>query len=118
MRFALCMAAILIAGCHEVHAEPLICTPTQKFYCTANGCREIPAQTWALVDAIKGMYARCDKNGCDRYDAAVSRSGVMTNIEVPARALFARFSGSGEAFVEVASQLTDIYVSHGSCKSQ
>ena len=100
----------------SAHAQELRCEILQKYVCEAAGCKSVPAKVWNLVDAAKRIYARCDSNGCDKYDAQFSVSGTFINIDVLGRGLTAKVATDGSSFHEVATLTHVIYVSFGSCR--
>lgn len=93
------------------------CEISKKHLCGPGGCETAIAAVWNAIDLEQQTFARCDRNGCDTYQAAVSESGVFTNIAIVDRGLMARLSATGE-FMEVASLGTTAYVSHGRCIRQ
>lgn len=93
----------------------LVCTPATKSLCSGGICQNTRVTTWAKTNEAQKTYSRCDKQGCDTYDAGYSHSGVYTNIEVSGRSLIAKI-GPAKEFVEIAAMGTDVYVSYGRCK--
>lgn len=94
------------------------CDATRKYYCVANeGCKQIPATTFARMNMQNRMYSRCDRNGCDDYSAAMSVSGQFLMIDVSGRGLTAKISLDCSAFHETVSLGHEVYISFGPCKS-
>ena len=93
------------------------CDLTNKYHCSQKqGCRSIPPKTWAQIDTDKRTYSRCNRLGCDLYDADFNTSGAFVTIEVNGRGLMAKMQLDGSSFVEVATLATDVYTSFGSCR--
>jgi hypothetical protein len=117
MRSAFIIGLMLIST-GSAFAEPLKCTISAKYVCTvAEGCRSVPGSVWNVIDLSRKTYARCDRAGCDTYDARMSQSGAFTNIEVPGRGMLAKLGGAEPSdFVEVATLTGTIYNSFGSCR--
>ena len=83
------------------------CDTKEKHVCeSGSGCRSIPPSTWNLIDAEKLTYSRCDRRGCDHYDAEFRASGAFINIDVRGRGLIAKMAVDGSSFVEVATLKT------------
>jgi hypothetical protein len=113
MRKALLLAATLIPA--GAAATPLRCTWTERSACgPENGCRPVPAATWALLDVDGREYQRCDAKGCDAYSAVISRSGAYTLVDLPGRGMFAKLGDDGRA-TEVVSLGHGVLVSQGRC---
>jgi hypothetical protein len=98
-------------------ALKLECEIKERFVCEAGAaCRSLPVEVWNHIDTVSGTYARCtDARGCDNYDARVSYSGYIVNIDVPGRGIIATVSKDG-AFHEVATITHSVVVSFGTCK--
>lgn len=95
-------------------ATPQQCTIQTKFFCTLDGCQSVPVGVWNVWDPVTGEYARCDRLGCDTYQAIVTTSGQFLVIDVPGRGMLARLSVAGQ-FTEVVTLGNDTYLSFGSC---
>jgi hypothetical protein len=93
----------------------LECRPNKKNVCGVAGCRSSEPRTFLRLKPSDGTYQRCDSQGCDTYKAAVSYSGIWTNMTVADRALLARLT-SGLQFVEVTTMNDDFYLYRGTCK--
>ena len=114
MKFVLAIVALAFAP--SALAKPLRCDFTVKRQCDDTGqCRVLPPVVWGLFDPERKTYSRCDRNGCDTYDATVTHSGIYTVVSLPANGLFAKIADDGSA-VEVASIGTDVLISYGKCK--
>ena len=92
----------------------LVCRPAAKQLCTAKGCSPVALGTFGLLDLVRSTYSRCDHNGCDTYDAQMSKAGAFTTVDVLGRGLVVKVGDDG-SYVEVATLGTIVYVSHGSC---
>lgn len=96
-------------------ANSLICEATQKAACDIDEpCRELPTNIYILIDQNAGVYARCDSNSCDYYEATFSPSGPFTNI-VFAPGTLAKLFNNGTFFTEVVTLGLQTLVSHGTC---
>ena len=118
--FGVATFMLVVSSAESVaNAETYKCQPTEKHYCEADkGCTQIPAKTWAKVDTVNGTYSRCDRIGCDDYDAHFAKSGKFISITVPGRGLIAQMSVDGSQFTEVATLAGAVYTSFGACKTE
>ena len=112
------------------HAEQLRCDIDIRFFCDSKtGCKPIKPAVSNLIDTDRQTIARCDSMGCDVHNAVFELSGAYMNIvAVPANGLSAKLAvvdtvipklGIGSPlgeFSEVATQMTNVYVSFGRCK--
>jgi hypothetical protein len=114
MRCLLVLAA-LAPAVTAAHAETLRCEITSKFMCELTACQAAKLGGYNLVDLDKNTIARCDRLGCDTYDAVVSASGAFLNVAVPDRGLMAKLSLSLDSFTEVVTLAGQVYVSFGRC---
>ena len=108
-----CIAMALLPS--AVMAAELQCDIAAKFSCQPTGCEPNQLGVWNLVDIERERFSRCDRNGCDHYDATVSQSGVFYNIEVPGRGIIAKMSLDGKSYMEVATIGVSALISFGSC---
>lgn len=98
-------------------AEPVRCTWTEKVQCDPGmGCTAQPVRTWATIDLAARRYQRCDRLGCDTYDAHVTRSGIYYIVDLPGRGVFAKLGADGQG-TEVISLGRGVLVSHGRCRA-
>lgn len=108
-------AGLLISPAVAESAEPLRCTWTEKVQCDpGSGCSAQPIKTWATIDLDGRRYQRCDRLGCDTYDASVTRSGVYRVIDLPGRGVFTKLADDGRG-TEVVSLGNSVLVSQGHC---
>jgi len=91
------------------------CTFTAKQFCDASGCKSLSPAVRVKLDDQALTYSRCDRRGCDTHPAKISHSGIFTIAEIPGAGTFLKFGSKGDV-VEVASQMTAVYVSHGDCR--
>lgn len=110
---AICLAVILFPS--AVLATELRCEISSKYTCSREGCSPNKLGVWNLIDLERGKFSRCDRNGCDQYDANVSQSGIYYNIEVPGHGVLAKMTLDGTEYIEVATLGTTVLVSFGSC---
>lgn len=101
-----------------------VCFPTKKFLCSSSGCtaQEKPS-VFVLIGSGPTM-SRCDRAGCDTYDAIMEKGGEFVNAQTKdPRGLIFKMSFSNNAlnskneFVEVATLGLDTQVSYGYCRS-
>jgi hypothetical protein len=116
MRGSLLLFAILLVTTPSPAAE-LKCEISQKYICETTGCRTAPTNVWNLVNTTKKTYARCDRMGCDKYDALFSQSDVFVNIALPERGVIAKMAVDASSFHEVTTLAHSVYVSFGSCQA-
>jgi hypothetical protein len=100
-----------------VEAKTLKCSWSQKQQCApGQPCRPAPLDMWAKVDLQKKKYRRCDRRGCDTYDALVQIDrAAFTNIDLPGLGLFVKI-GPDQRATEVVSFGNVIMISQGWCK--
>jgi hypothetical protein len=100
------------------------CLPSSYVVCNNGRCTPAAPTTFYFVDhgTEAGTYFRCDKKGCDEYQAIVSVSGEYTTIVLPANALLFRVD-TGTAlpkfrgdFVDIATTGTTAVISTGKCE--
>jgi hypothetical protein len=98
-------------------AAPLTCQWTEKHECSpGSGCKTIKVTTFAKVDLALGKYSRCDRNGCDTYDANVSGTPkTYRNVDVTGRGVFLKFGPDGKS-TEVVSLMNTVLISQGICR--
>jgi hypothetical protein len=109
------LALALLAVSAPLAAETLTCTPSQKFHCSPEGCKTAPAKVRAVIDMDKQTYSRCDRNGCDKYDATMSIGGIYLNVSVPGKSLVAKVEISSLEYFESVSIGLAVYNSFGRC---
>lgn len=109
-------SAFLAALTTGATGKTLMCSIEEKSVCEVGAnCRRIPPTTWAELDLAARTYARCDKNGCDRHAAQMSKSGVFTNFAAPERGAMARLRSDNAVFMEVVTLAQQVYVGFGKC---
>jgi hypothetical protein len=112
----LAIGLAVVAMSVPARAETYRCDFTVKRQCSSDGqCRTLPPVVWATFNAETNTYARCDRSGCDSYQAMVSRSGIFRILALPMNGVFAKIADDGSA-VEVTSIGTDVLISYGTCK--
>lgn len=112
------LALALLAVSGPSAAETLTCTLSKKFYCSPEGCKTVPAKVLVVIDTDKQTYSRCDRNGCDKYDATVTMGGIYLNVAVPGKSVTAKVEFPSLQYLEVASLGLGMYASYGRCKSK
>ncbi len=93
----------------------LRCEPIVKHICDHEECKKDEPRTWVIVRPSNGEYQRCDRAGCDTYQATVSHSGLWTTLSLPEQAAMLRLTSGGRA-VEIAMQGDVAYVYHSQCR--
>jgi hypothetical protein len=126
VKFKICTAVIAMALslASIARAQELRCEIAEKYVCETGGCKQGQASIWNMIDRAKKTYARCDRRGCDTYQANFSDCGIFMNIEVPGRGTIAKMATLNEpvsgikafSFHEVVTQLHAVLVSFGTCK--
>ena len=102
---------------NRVLAAPLRCTWIQKHQCEPNKpCKVIPAKTFAKIDLQNKQYSRCDRLGCDDYDANISSGdGMFTNIDVTGRGMIVKIAPD-QSSTEVVTLGNVVLISQGKCR--
>jgi hypothetical protein len=112
--------AILLVSAVSFSAPSLAlttCTISQKQVCRPGvECEQTKNSIVVRIDWNQGTYSRCDAKGCDALSMQFAVSGDFLNIEVPGRGMLAKISKDGSSYVEVATFMTNVIVSFGSCK--
>jgi hypothetical protein len=127
MKFKICtvvVAAALALPASIARAQELKCEIAEKYVCGTGGCKQAQASVWNMIDRTKKIYARCDRAGCDTYQANFFDSGAFMYIEVPGGRAIAKIATvnvplmgiKALSFHEVVSQLHTVLVSFGTCK--
>jgi hypothetical protein len=99
-------------------AAPLSCVITAKFACMPAGCGAVETGMFSVIDMQSGSFSRCDRRGCDEYEATFSSSGQYIVIDLPGRGMVAKMSANGAEYLEVTTLGTNTLVSFGACKPQ
>jgi len=105
----------LVAASTSLSAETLTCTPSQKFFCSPKGCKTVPAKVRAVIDTDKRTYSRCDRNGCDKYDATMSIGGIYLDVLVPGKSVTAKVEITSLEYFETVGAGLGVYTSFGKC---
>ena len=109
-------AALTTILASQASAEPMRCEITSKFACAADGCVSNRLGVFNLIDLDLGTFSRCDQNGCDEYEAKITRSGEYLVVDVPGRGMLAKLSVNGAEYVEITTLGTAVFVSFGACR--
>ena len=110
--------AVMLTSGSSVDAEPMRCEITSKFNCTPTGCTPDKLGVFNLIDLDLGTLSRCDRNGCDEYEAKITRSGAYLVVDVPGRGMLAKLSITGAEYVELTTLGTAVLVSFGACRRE
>ena len=111
--------AVIFANIEPAVAAKYICEVSAKFVCGSDtGCQKNPIGVWNEIDTEQLTLARCDRKGCDRYKAIFATSGAFINISLPQNGMLAKISLIDSKFVEVATVMTAVFVSHGQCRQE
>jgi len=97
-----------------------LCIPVKKFYCDGNTCENTEPKVFNLIggNSSSPTISRCNKNGCDTYDATLGDSGEYKNIQpVDPKGFVFKMSYNtiDKKFVEVTTLGLDTFVSYGYC---
>jgi hypothetical protein len=112
----LAFVAIIAVTPTVAAANTVQCSFTTKVQCDPIGpCKVLKPGVKLTIDLTAKRYSRCDKAGCDTYDAVVTSSGLYTLIEVPGHAMFAKIGPKGQS-TEVVSLMNSVLVSQGICR--
>lgn len=99
-------------------AAEFVCNASKKQHCSpGHGCQKGVVTVSAKFEATgpgKARYSRCDRTGCDTYEADTYTSGTFLLIELPGRATFAKVGPDG-AWTEVVSLGHELILAHGQC---
>ena len=112
------LALALLAVSEPSAAETLTCTPSQKFFCSKEGCKTAPAKVRTVIDTDMQTYSRCDSNSCDKYDATMSMGAVYLNVLVPGKSVTAKIEFPSLQYFETVSLGLGVYTSFGKCSRQ
>jgi hypothetical protein len=111
------LASGLLASA-PVSAAEFVCNASEKQHCSpGRGCQKGVVTVYAKFAATgpgKARYSRCDRTGCETYEADTYNSGVFVLIELPGRASFAKVGPDG-AWTEVVSLGQEVILAHGRC---
>lgn len=96
------------------------CIPVKKVYCTISGCEAVPAKTFNLIggNSLTPTFSRCDRMGCDTYDAIIEQSGEYKNLQMkePKGVIFKMaYNTIDKKYLEIATLGLDSYITYGYC---
>lgn len=116
MRWLVWIAAFVLAA--PASAAEFVCNASEKQLCSpGQGCQKGPVTVFAKFEATapgKARYSRCDRNGCDTFEADTHSSGAFLLIEIPGRGTFAKVGPDG-SWTEVVSLGHEVILAHGRC---
>lgn len=117
MMLRLIPAVILLALSTAAPAKLLQCKWNEKHQCDpGKGCKPIsPGTIIVTIDPQTREYKRCDKKGCDTYQANVNNGGIYKTYDLPGRGVFAKVAVDGQA-TEVVSLMNSVLISQGWCR--
>jgi hypothetical protein len=114
-RRLLVAALTLLSG--GAYAQTVTCSISTKFICESDaGCMQVEPGVWSTIDYSDQTYSRCDRRGCDKYNARFHRRAGFVVIEIPGRGITGTFSVDTSVFLEVATTGTTAIVSFGTCQ--
>lgn len=105
----------LLGTSQSALAKPFTCEIHSKFHCNGEACQPVAAVVWNLIDLENSTLSRCDEKGCDHYQMKIHESGLYLILDIADHGLLAKMARDGSSFVEIATHMTDSYVSHGKC---
>jgi hypothetical protein len=115
---AIIVGSLVLATATQSTAAPKKCEWSEKQQCApGTGCKAMPITTYATIDLTAKRYSRCDRKGCDTYDANVSGGGAKTffNVDVTARGMLMKISPEGRS-TEVITLGNVVLISQGICR--
>ena len=119
MRFLFVALVLVGSTAHpaETRVAPLECRWVQKHQCEpGSGCKALKITTFARVDLIAKQFSRCDRIGCDVYDANITGGGsTFMNIDVTGRGVFVKIAPDYKS-TEVVSLGNVVLISQGTCQ--
>ena len=96
------------------------CTASKMFVCEDGECKDVKPTVFFLLGSggEKKLYSRCDRQGCDTYEAMVKKAGLFENWQPtePQGIIFKRTLSDDQTFLEVATLGMQVYVSTGRCE--
>ena len=113
LNMIIAMIAVLPSGAPSATVQ---CQFSEKVQCDrGTPCKALKPSVSVKINFAAKQYSRCDKAGCDNYNAVISQSGAYKIIEIPGRAMFAKIGPNGIS-TEVVSIMNSVLVSQGVCK--
>ena len=123
---AVVAAAMMLSS---ASAKTWECKINEKHACNPEkGCSANTLGVTNYINFERKTYARCDRAGCDTYDAQFSQSGSFHNIAVADRVMFAKvwpnhhsqsafwpYTSTSGKFMEVVTLGSTVLVSYGIC---
>ena len=100
---------------YQLPRHTKICIPETKQECNENGCKQIKATVFLLIDEIRYKAYRCDNKPCDSYDINIQRSGLFTNIAPLTPKGWSIKTDSENNYTETTSFGLTKLISYGSC---
>lgn len=93
------------------------CPIDKQYVCSYDSCNPIkPSVTIKIrIADSHAEYSRCDKQGCDNYEAQVTRSGIFTYLSPIEKNATIKLD-QDMSFVEINSLLLNVYVAYGKCR--
>ena len=97
------------------------CTATKKIVCEDGECKDVKPTVFFLLgsEGEKKLYSRCDRQGCDTYEAMVKRARLFENWQLaePQGIIFKRTLSEDQSFIEVTTLGLQVYISFGQCEA-
>ena len=114
--FVFTIIAVFLISVTAQAQTRLLCEIAHKSICENDGtCKSTPIGIWNEIDFARGTFARCDRNGCDRYPMLTEQSGLYTNVIIRP-GMMAKYNHNKSDYLEIVTLGTTSYISFGSCK--
>lgn len=98
----------------------LVCPIQTQFLCSVDGCQNnLPSVTIKIQKGFNETpyYSRCDKNGCDKYEASIKNSGIYFEISPISRSGSVKVNVMDFSFMETLSIGLSSLIGFGICRN-
>jgi hypothetical protein len=97
----------------------LICNTTKQYACTAENCQPIRPTVHMQVNVSeqnRTQYQRCDKKGCDTYEAQILKANNFVAISPLMISSAMKINTQDMSFMETASSGLAAFIGFGHCQ--
>jgi len=95
--------------------QKLRCIPRDRLDCEGVNCTKSQPVVYLILDRQSKTFSRCDKKGCDVYDAIFRLSGMFTNIQpINPNGTMIKVLGNRE-YIEVVTTGLGVIFQNGNC---